>query len=306
MPEMAKLTVRIFDGRRLLISNPSNIRVRIFDGDQKEIWNNRINVADQPFMVPFYDGPRDMYRVIVSKPGWTTAGCYPVKVSQTGTQVVDLMIIPERHRVNPLLAQFAALQQSHPAYCDIMCALDEKAPSRWDALLNQENALVPIDYLNLLTAMRTIHLESGKTPFDYLRAADWSRAPQEDRFWVWVDKALVDDVVETARTGGFDQEPDPKVFHKDATLSYKENLLSEANVQLTFLANAPSPREFPDCVLMEPDIDYYPNLLAHGLLEVVPGFFSRTDPRMAYILRWMSARRAGLPEFDPPFTLDAV
>ena len=73
MAETATLTVRIFDGRRLLMTNPSNIRVRIFDGNQTEVWNGTIDNADQQFNVPFYDTVRDWYRVVVSRPGWTTS-----------------------------------------------------------------------------------------------------------------------------------------------------------------------------------------------------------------------------------------
>jgi hypothetical protein len=43
------------------------------------------------------------------------------------------------------------------------------------------------------------------------------------------------------------------------------------------------------------------DLLAHGLLEVLPG--STTDPLQVYILRWIAGRHAGVPEFDPPYTV---
>jgi hypothetical protein len=38
-----------------------------------------------------------------------------------------------------------------------------------------------------------------------------------------------------------------------------------------------------------------PNWIAHG----------KTDPSMAYCLRWMAARREHLPEFNPLFTVQA-
>ena len=308
MAETAVLTVRVFDGRRLLMTNPSNIRVRIFDGNQIEQWNGTINNADQRFDVPFFDGPRDWYRVVVSRPGWSTAGMYPVKLSQAQPAVVDLMLVPDQNRLNTTAARFAALQQSHPRYCSLLTAINTDVGDRWDKLLTEENALIPIDFLNLLTAMSAIALPSGKTPFDYLRAVDWDKSPQQDRFWVWVDRDLIDDVKSGAAKGHFDREPNPGALHPEATLSYKEIQLGEANVQLTFLENATcaSPG-FEACKLMEPDIDYYDNLIAHGFLEVLPGFFSKTDPRMVYVLRWMSSRRiSGMHEFDPPYTIEGV
>jgi hypothetical protein len=82
----------------------------------------------------------------------------------------------------------------------------------------------------------------------------------------------------------------------------------EANVQLTFHENTTRPSAgFETTILLEPDIDYYPNLLAHGLFEVIPGFFSLTDPRAVYVMRWTASRRiAGIPEFDPPYAITAV
>jgi len=59
--------------------------------------------------------------------------------------------------------------------------------------------------------------------------------------------------------------------------------------------------------MMEPDIDYYPDLLSHGILEVVPGFVSKTDPRAVYVMRWIASRRvAGVQEFNPPYTIEGV
>jgi len=55
-----------------------------------------------------------------------------------------------------------------------------------------------------------------------------------------------------------------------------------------------------DCVLTEPDIDYFKDLLAHAILEVAANGIggSLTDPRQVYVLRWMAGRRAGIPEFN--------
>ena len=61
-----------------------------------------------------------------------------------------------------------------------------------------------------------------------------------------------------------------------------------------------------ECVMIEPDIDYYKDLLAHALLEVVTNKVtnSLTDPRQVYVLRWIAGRHAGVPNFEPPYTLE--
>jgi hypothetical protein len=58
--------------------------------------------------------------------------------------------------------------------------------------------------------------------------------------------------------------------------------------------------------VVEPDIDYYKDLGAHALLEVIANTLtgSLTDPKNVYVLRWIAGRRAGVPEFDPPYTIE--
>jgi hypothetical protein len=57
-----------------------------------------------------------------------------------------------------------------------------------------------------------------------------------------------------------------------------------------------------DCIKVEPDIDYFQDLGAHTLLEVIPNSITHglTDPKRVYVLRWIAGRHAGVPEFAPP------
>jgi dihydrofolate reductase len=50
--------------------------------------------------------------------------------------------------------------------------------------------------------------------------------------------------------------------------------------------------------MVEPDIDYYKDLGAHAIYEVVPNAIthSLTDPTDVYVLRWMAGHQAGVPE----------
>jgi len=95
-----------------------------------------------------------------------------------------------------------------------------------------------------------------------------------------------------------------------ATRSWKQTRFDVSNVQLTFHEDDTQDVTKPDgsiahCVLVEPDIDYYKDLVAHGLLEVVPNLVSggKTDPRTVYQMRWMAMKQEGLPEFAPPVTI---
>ncbi len=61
------------------------------------------------------------------------------------------------------------------------------------------------------------------------------------------------------------------------------------------------------CVEVEPDIDYFKDLAAHAVLEVIPNSITPglTDPEKVYVLRWIAGRRAGVPQFVPPYTIAA-
>ena len=125
--------------------------------------------------------------------------------------------------------------------------------------------------------------------------------PAPDRFYCYAAAPLVDEVVRAAAEGVFDPEPNPAVFHHGATRSYKEIQFGEANVQLTFHEHDTAIVDGTSCILLEPDIDYYKDLLAHGLLEVLGN--KLTDPEAVYVLRWTAGRHAGVPEFAPPYTI---
>jgi hypothetical protein len=54
-------------------------------------------------------------------------------------------------------------------------------------------------------------------------------------------------------------------------------------------------------------MDYYKDLANHALLEVIPNAITGglTNPEMIYVLRWIAGRRAGIPDFNPPYTIVA-
>jgi len=56
-----------------------------------------------------------------------------------------------------------------------------------------------------------------------------------------------------------------------------------------------------DCIKVEPDIDYFQDLGAHTLLEVIPNSITHglTDPKKVYVLRWMPAATPVSPNSLP-------
>ena len=98
-----------------------------------------------------------------------------------------------------------------------------------------------------------------------------------------MDQAIIGDVVQSAKIGAFAEEKDPGIFHPGATLSYKQTQFDVTNVESTFHQGNAKTVVRPEgrrsiCVVIEPDIDYYKDLLAHFFLEVVPNKFTRASP----------------------------
>lgn len=58
---------------------------------------------------------------------------------------------------------------------------------------------------------------------------------------------------------------------------------------------------------VEVDMDYFRDQGAHAILEVLPNLFTSglTDPKRIYVLRWIAGRQAGVPDFNPPYTIEA-
>jgi hypothetical protein len=145
------------------------------------------------------------------------------------------------------------------------------------------------------------------TPLDYIKQLRWDApyAPAQDRFFAWCDIRLIDQVKNAAAAGEFAVENNPGLFHPGATSSWKQIQFGEANVQLTFHENDKTVIGGVDYVMVEPDIDYYQDLGAHAIFEVVPNALthSLTDPIEVYVLRWIAGRTAGIPEFAPIYTI---
>ena len=318
MGDRAKIMVNIFDGTRQPITiGPSmqNVLIRVIDGQQNEVSAEFHSAASVSFDVPCFDGPGDNYAVIAFAENYLQAGFTPVPVSSSAVQMADLMLLPKQGTFNFADASWAALRQTHADVLSILshgAANDQAAEARYEGLMEEKTPSLACLW-NLMTAMAGIHLPQG-TPVNYLKEIIWQDmpgdelfAPAQDRFYAWADKNLVDQVKTAAQQGEFAPEINPSFFHKGATTSYKQIQFGEANVQLTFHENNTRKIDGVDCVAVEPDIDYYKDLGAHALLEVLPNFLSGglTDPKSVYVLRWIAGRHAGVPDFNPPYTIVA-
>ena len=300
------ILLQVFDGTRRPVAPTRKYLARIFDGSQRELLARDLSGPNITFVGPFQDNLDNRYTVLVSDKGSFDAGFYPVTVTRDAPAFVDLMLVPRQPRFDFSRADWDLIQANWPAAFSALAfgATADTARARYDALLDTPQQAAAL--WNIITSMRDVHLPQGN-PLEYLREIIWEGdlAPKGDRFFAFADERLIAQVEIAHQQGVFDAEPHPALFHTDATRSFKYAGFGEANLQLTFHEGVTKTVGGETWVRIEPDIDYYKDLGAHALLEVLPHQVtgSKTSPVVAYVLRWIAGRHAGVAEFDPPYTI---
>jgi hypothetical protein len=246
--------------------------------------------------------------VVVWAEDYLQAGFTPIPLKAGVLRTVDLMLLPKSSTFNFGQANWKDLSKNRPALFRLLSlgtASTPEARERYYHLM-ETNAGALACFFNIATAMQEIHLPQGN-PLDYFKQIIWDDTFQQDRFFAYADKALLEQVRLASEQGLFKLEMGSGFFHPGATNSYKEVQFGEANVQITFHENDTTLIDGVSCLKVEPDIDYYRDPLSHTFLEVLPHALApgRTDPKSVYILRWIAGRHAGVPEFDPPYTIVA-
>jgi hypothetical protein len=299
--QKATILINLYDGTRELLDPQTKVLLRIIDGEQRHVFTDFVKAPTIRVTVPFQDGLRDNYTVLASADGYVQAGFHPVRVSPTLVRPVFLMLLPRESRWDFSAAQWDMLEETHPELTDLFlegASGEAQAQSRYDRMMEQHPANISC-LLNILTIMQDIDLPQF-TPFDYLREILWDDTMAQDRFFAWADPSLVEQVRIAAAQGAFAQEPSAALLHPGATSSYKQVQFGEANLQITFHETTGNGQHR---VKVELDIDYFRDMAAHTLLEVIPGFFELTDPKRVYVLRWIAGHQANVPAFNPPYTI---
>jgi hypothetical protein len=249
----------------------------------------------------------DDYTFLASADDYKDAGFFPVRLGPGITQSVSLMLLPQSSSLNFAKATWKKLD-ARPSWKALLAngaSSNDEAGRRYGDLEDTQDGAVLACMLNIFTAAQQVFLSTG-TAFDYFKQIIWtldgdSRMAQ-DRFFAWADPTILHELEAAKAQGQFVDAP--YSLHPGATRSYKQVQFGEANLQLTFHENDKLSVNGLNCIKVEPDIDYYKDAASHLLLEVsLNTFGSLTDPRTVYALRWMAGRRAGIPEFDPLYTI---
>ena len=309
MPGIARIQLNVFNGARQLIGQDVDLLVTLRDGNQNQVHRGNHFGPTINFDVDFFNNLGDNYTVIAFAKKHLQAGFHPVKVSPNAPQVVDLMLLPKKNRFNFDEASWAKLKKNQPRFSDILAhsaASDSEAKGRYEEFMDKQPGSLAA-FLNIATAIKEILLPVGKA-LDYFKEVIWEpKLMAQDQFSAYADAALIDQVKQAAHHGEFEPQFGLDITHPGATSSFKQKQFGEANVQFSFHENDRKAIDNTDCVKVELDMDYFKDLLAHFLLEVLPNHVSggKTDPREIYVLRWIAGRHAGVPSFDPPYTIEA-
>lgn len=303
MPDKCKLQINVYDGKRELFSAPQKISVTIIDSYNQQHVSGSYGGNSLIFELPFYNNLRDHYAVTISAKGYKQTGFVPVFTHLDGVTSVDLMLVPKTPEFRFVDASWLEVSKRYPFVGgDVPNA---EAERRYEDMMESDGGKIIACMLNLFAAMDQILLGHG-TPTTYIKQIAWNRPPQQDRFFAYCDPKLVNLTRQAAKAGFFAEEENCAVFHPGSTHSWKQIKFGEANVQLTFHENDKATVDGLGCIIVEPDIDYYKDLTAHTIFEVIPNTVTRglTDPVEVYVLRWQAGIQAGIPEFKPLYVIE--
>lgn len=299
------VTVNVFDGTRQAMTSSAQILVTVHDGAQNQVFRNFVNGPGINMELPFHNNFADNYSILAFIDGYEQAGFQPVTIGPHAPAQLDLMLLPKNGTFHFAGARWDDILVKKPLLGQIFAASATGPPGDTYAGLVEEHPERVACLLNITTAMQQISLPQ-KSPLDYFKTFDLT-ALAPDRIFGYADAMLVDQVRLAAQQGEFDTEPAIDLtLHGDATSSFKQNQFGEANVQLTFHEKNRRTIDGVDCVYVEPDIDYYKDPAAHLVLEVIPNGLTGnvSNPRVVYVLRWIAGRHAGVPDFDPLYTIE--
>lgn len=232
---------------------------------------------------------------------------HAVALAPNAVQTVNVVLVPKRPVFDFSAASAEALSTQRPDLWRVLAGNQQspgEAKTQFDALI-RSNPMVAGALLNILEAESELTLPSGRTPLAYYHQVIFDDSMEQDRFFAWVDKSMMDDIRTGASQGMFAAEPKAKVFHPGATDSWKETRFDRANLHFTFHGDEVQTVDGIECVKLEVDIDYYKNKLKHTLVELIPNMVTGnlTDPRVVYEMRRSESMKAGDPPFAAPQSL---
>jgi hypothetical protein len=311
------IVIHVFDGRREPFDTTTRLLVTAIDGRRTNVFRQFVNASTVRLeRLAVRDNLDDRHTILVSAKEHSDAGFTPVTVKANNEQVVNLMLL--KRDATFAFEPFTTIE----ARADLHAFLCGEKPAEARALyerLAQDDKPALACLLNITTALEQMTLAPAdgldRNPLRSFKAL--ASPAQQDRLFAWADARILAQVVHTAAkndTGLSRLAKAPAGLHPGATVSFKQTDFGEGNVQFSFHENDKKRVNGVDCILVEADIDYFKDSLAHILLEVFPNKLkskvhgkssaqSLTDPRTVYGLRWIAGRQRRR-DFAPPYVLN--
>ena len=299
-PTIAEAMLSILDGDEKPFTGP--VLLHIHNGQDVAPLTVNATGPNVLVKVPFHDGIGDFYAISVSADGYRDSGCF--FTANPKILAEPKLLLLHSHPM-PQFELWADFKNTHPTEAAFLAVgqTDTEAQAHYESLTkNKPSALACL--LNLTQAMIEIDL-NGRSPLSYFKQICWDNTLAQDRFFGYVDPAIIPAVRAAAAKGQFAEETNCAQFHPGSTCSWKQIAFPVTNVQLTFHEHDQQVIDGLTCVKIEPDIDLYRELLAHGFEEVFPNLLTGglTNPFDVFSMRWTTAQDSEGPSFDPGYDL---
>ena len=295
----SKIMLSLRTGADQPLSAPVWIWIRNATGLRREV---RGSSSEIELVLPFYDTPAgDIFAIGVESEGYHGA-CGLLR--GLGGRVVGFKVHLIRRDAQFRFLTWANLKSTNEVITSFLKSGSNEtmAASLYEEKIRSDQSAVAC-LLNIIDAMRSIDL-GGRSPLSFFRAIEWETI-ERDRFFGYADPAMISWVRAAAERGEFEEEENCGTFHHGATCSWKQKEFRNTNVQLTFHEHDTRMIDGVRCVKIEPDIDLYRNLIAHGFAEVLPNSIThgKTDPITVFAMRMGLADDGELRSFEPGYVI---
>jgi len=225
---------------------------------------------------------------------------------QPGENVnLEMMLMPNKARVDLASADWSQLKQASPAFSNLLLAGSDSEPvaAAHYASVSKNKPAAVAAFFNIATALSEFQIDDGDCLFKQYKRIVWEEKLRPDRFFAYADIRLLEIARAQEQKGKFHRVSIPWLWHHGGGPSFRQTTQSRANFQLTFHMHNRKLIDGVECVMVETDIDYYPNPLEHFFKEVLVNEALRrlTDPAKVFYLRGLEAQKEGLPPVDTPY-----
>jgi len=312
------LRIQLVDGSRQPLWQDCQTFLRLLDNRREPVHSLFVNGPTAVFSgLPSSGNGSDPLSLVAHAPNYYDALLFPIRPAKNVLMDAALMLVPRNGR--PRFHSLDLVDARHPR---IRRALGEGCDYR---TMQETNPRHVAAALNVFTALEIVPLPDPEhpTPLDYDWVPDWHLSTPS-HVWAWVDIRLMDSLRRAAELHSFAKEPHPESGHPGisgrvgpATSAWKETRFDVGNLRFSFhehdrrtfdLADPIGDTRAVDCVMVEVEIDCWGDLVTLGRADLLspPAAGEHNSPELVYQLRWMSTRLERLPEFDPPYTIEAL